>query len=144
MSSIYFKESGFLSKEGESLLTNFKSSIEMLFDTDEVQELTEAEIRILGSNLLNMVSDKVSRYLAFKKRRATQFDELTDQQFEDYLKEKYGDLWILMSLTEDELARCPVLTKAEIKKAIEEGMNDRAACMAAAPPMPIDSSKRFR
>ena len=125
MSSIYFKESGFLSKEGESLLTNFKSSIEMLFDTDEVQELTEAEIRILGSNLLNMVSDKVSRYLAFKKRRATQFDEL-------------------MSLTEDELARCPVLTKAEIKKAIEEGMNDRAACMAAAPPMPIDSSKRFR
>lgn len=120
----FFKETGFLTTEGESLLLGIQGALESLFDTEEVQDLSETEVRLLGSNIMNMVADRVSRRMAFKKQIDNQFSAMSDQEFDTYLEDKYGPRWMLMTLSEEEIARCPLLSKEKIKEAIEQGLRE--------------------
>jgi len=138
--SIYFKENGFLTPEGEMLLVTFKGAIESLFDSFEVQDMMESEIRVLGSVMTNMVGNTVSKHVSAQKQDSGRFAEMTDEQFDAYLKEKYGSLWMCAALSEEELARCPILSKTEIRGAIEEGMRDS---MPDSPMMQVDPRLRF-
>lgn len=136
----YFQEGGSLTSRGEMLLVTFKGAIESLFDTLEVQDMTEDQIRVLGSIMTDMVADKFSKRLAVKKQDTQRFADLTDEQFHEHLKEKYGFLWMCMSLSEEELARCPIILKEEIKQAIRDGIRGN---MPDSPMMQIDFHKRI-
>lgn len=127
----YFNIDGSLTPEGENLLVRFKGAIDMLFHTDELQGLTEAELGFLETHMIKMITDRFSRRFTFKQNNANEFAEWSDEQFYSYLKEKYGELWQFMSLTEEELARCPRLSEEEIFQAIEQGIKDQRAAMEA-------------
>jgi len=53
------------------------------------------------------------------------FDEMTDDQFYDFLKEKYGEQWMLVSLTQEEFDRLPRLSAEEIEDLLKQGHKDR-------------------
>ena len=115
----YFKENGQLSPEGENLLVTFKSAIEMLFDTDECQDLTATELRMLNRNMLSMLNDRFSRRFAIKAQRETQLQELNDEEFKAYLDEKYGTIWELTGLeglTEEEVRRLSPEARVELDR----------------------------
>ena len=116
----FFKETGFLSDEGEQLLLEFKTEIEVLFDNDEVSDMTVAELRMLGANMANMVADRVSKRIAFKEQLSGKFAAMSDEEFEEYLKEKYGSVWQFISLPPEELARGLVISQEKIKEILEE------------------------
>ena len=122
--SHYFNENGSLSEEGKTFLTNFRSGLEMLFDTDELRELTECELRMLQSNMIELISTKFSNRIASKIYKANKFANLTDQEFEDYLKNKYGNMYPFMSLTEEELHRVKPLSEKMILEAIQQGQKE--------------------
>jgi len=54
------------------------------------------------------------------------FDEMTDDQFEEYLKAKYGEEYLFMTLTQEEIERVMPIAEEKIEKAIEEGLKDYA------------------
>lgn len=54
------------------------------------------------------------------------FDEMTDDQFEEYLKAKYGEEYLFMTLTQEEIERVMPIAEEKIEKAIEEELKDYA------------------
>lgn len=117
----YFKETGVFTNDGESLTLEFKTAIDVLFDTEEVQDLTVSEIRLLGTNMMAMVADRVARRIAHKQQVANKLEAMSDKEFEEYLEEKYGSVWRFISLPVDELNRVPVPSQEEIKKLLKKG-----------------------
>lgn len=118
----YFKKNGFLTEEGENLLLHFKGAIDILFDTDECQDLTVSELRILQSNMLSMVNDRFSRRFAHKQQVTNKLNEMTDEKFEEYLSERYGAVWDLLGVeqfSEEEIQRVTPQLKAKIEKAMK-------------------------
>lgn len=71
------------------------------------------------------------------------FAEMSDEQFYSYLKEKYGERWVLCPLTSEELERVPSLSEEEICYALEQGQKDYAAVKAAAPSIHHQIKKIF-
>ncbi len=61
-----------------------------------------------------------------------QLSDMTDQEFYDHLITKYGMRWMLVSLTPEELERCPTISDEDIKDALEEGKKDRDAFVKGA------------
>ena len=71
-------------------------------------------------------------------------DQMTDTEFETYLKEKYGDNWFLVSLTPEEFARCPRTSPEEIKELLRQGREDRLRVEKLLHPPIIPNHIRFR
>lgn len=53
------------------------------------------------------------------------FEEMTDEQFYVYLKDKYGDKWHLISLTQEEWDRLPRIFPKQIAKLLKQGHKER-------------------
>jgi len=62
-----FKEDGFPSEAGLIVLQSMKNSIETLFDSNLVSNLSDTQVRLLGSWLSKLVGDEVLDVL---KRRS--------------------------------------------------------------------------
>lgn len=58
-----FKEDGFPNDSGLKVLQPFKNSIELLFDSNVVNNLNNNQIRLLGSWLSKLVGDEVLNVL---------------------------------------------------------------------------------
>lgn len=52
-------------------------------------------------------------------------NEMSDAEFETYLKSKYGEKWRFISLTPEEFERCPIISQEEIKERLAEGRKHR-------------------
>lgn len=115
-----FKENGFLSEEGQQVLSKVKGALEDLFSSKEVKDLSETELRTLGSNLSALVGNTISDRLQAKREVIKKFEGMDDKQFQAYLVAKYGDNWMFQSLTPDELDRCPKLQQQEIENILKE------------------------
>lgn len=139
-----YKENGLLSEGGEVVTHPVKMAVYKLLNQDEqVKQMGESELRVLGGCLQKIVGDLISERIQFKNEVAKKLAAMKDEEFENYLKEKYGDRWILVSLTEEELDRVPRLSEEQIQNALEQGRRDREA--AANAPIPyIDPGLRFR
>ena len=72
------------------------------------------------------------------------FEQMTDEQFYLYLKDKYGPRWQFASLTKEEYERVPPLTEEQIKKALEEGAIAHKAVEEAFVPPYVNPGVRFR
>src|SRR5690606_36085487 len=140
----YFKENGFLTSEGENLLNPVEKAIKSVFSQEDVKSFSESQLRILGSALAKLVGDTVSDHQQAKREVKAKFAAMTNDQFEAYLKAKYGDRWMLVSLTEEEFERLPRLSNEEIKAALEEGRKAREEFERNVPMVRIDPSLRFR
>lgn len=61
----FFKENGFLSSDGETLVSEFKTALSNMLASSEVQNMDKSQIRILNSNLNKIVGEMISNHLVF-------------------------------------------------------------------------------
>lgn len=97
-----FKEDGNLSDYGNA---TFKAALDGEVKLILGMANTEAELQIIGSLLLKRVADLISEQRAVTKQFTSKLDKMTDDQFEAYLKIKYGARWPLQTLRTEELER---------------------------------------
>lgn len=116
-----FDEKGNFSEEGKRLCIDLRYGLEQLMSSDEVKEMNENELHILGGLLAKMVGEAVSNRISFKRHLQGSLDAMSDEQFESYLKEKYGTIWNLVTLTEEEYRRCPTLSQEKIEELLKKG-----------------------
>lgn len=86
-------------------------------------ELNVAELQTLASIILNKISssfnDKILEMSKLTSETLT-FNKMTDEEFNEYLKAKYGNMWLLCSLTDAELDRCPLPSNEERAEIMEK------------------------
>lgn len=101
----WFRGNGFLTDEGERALTDFKYGLETVMSTDEVRNMTVAEVQTLQANLAKKVGDAVSNHLTRRLREAAALAEMSDGEFDAYLTDKYGKIWPHLTLSPEERVR---------------------------------------
>lgn len=136
-----FKENGMISEEGERV---FKEILDSKISVILKQAESESELRILGSLIMSRVGDAVANRVQAKQELTTKLSAMNDDQFYGYLQAKYGDKWVLVSLTPEEYARCPEPSPKEIRSALEEGRKAREAAERSTPMIRIDRNRRYR
>lgn len=56
-------------------------------------------------------------------------DEMTNEEFEEYLKDKYGPNWLCVALTDEEYDRVEPIAPEKIREALKKGVEEyRKAC----------------
>lgn len=105
MSKLY-TENGFLSEEGKML---FKELLDGKIATLLRQAKDENELRLIGSLIHKRVGDLVADAVLEKKEKIAQLQAMSDEDFENYLEDKYskhGKDWKLKAVfTSEELDR---------------------------------------
>jgi hypothetical protein len=104
-----FDGNGILNETGKNLLLDFNTALDNLMSSDEVYDMSESEIRTLGSVLAKILGDRISHRIANKVKTTSKLDKMTDEEFEKYLLDKYGSNWHFLSLSPEEYARVPTL-----------------------------------
>ena len=104
-------------------------------------------LQTLHSNMSRMVGDAVANVVQAREeieadKRNNPLWKLTDEEFHASLKEKYGEKWMLVGLTKEELNRCPRPSRKEIREALEMGAADAASIVY--PHVHINPGLRFR
>lgn len=117
----YFNKNGTLTPEGKRLILHYTGAIDILFNTEECADLSMDELKVLQTNMLAYLNDKFARRLAHKQAIIDKLNQMSDQEFEAYLKEKYGSVWPLLTLSHEEYARVPVLSQEKIEQLLKEG-----------------------
>jgi hypothetical protein len=112
-------DGGSLSEEGKRITADFQTALNDILSKTEVREMTFSEVQTLGANLHKMVGDAISDRITGRIQFANSLEQMTDAQFEAYLKVKYGSVWSRVTLTPEELARIRPLTEAHIKRAMQ-------------------------
>ena len=142
----YFTDNGFLSEEGKKLVEEFNFGLATTLMQDAVRNMSEAEISTLGCNLGKCLGDTISNLIQSKSQSKNKFIAMTDEQFEAHLKERYGERWMLVSVTKEELDRVKmmvVMSDEKIREAWDQGLKDREAALSHVSQV-IDSGLRFR
>ncbi len=148
----FFKDNGFLSEEGEQLTGDFRSALTKLFARrDDVHKMSVSELQSLGANLAKMVGDAVSKQIQVlddkarnKAALARKLADMTDEQFYAFMTAKYGDRWQLVSITDEELERCPRMSEEQMQKVMDEALAIRQAVIAGTPIVMVDPKLRFK
>jgi hypothetical protein len=112
----FFNDNGFLSEDGKRMLLEFNTAIENLMTTDEVDDMSETELRAMGSVLSKIVGDTITNRISRKLQETDKFTAMSDIEFESYLTNKYGNNWVFVSLTPEELSRVPALDLDKLRK----------------------------
>lgn len=103
----YFNKDGTLTPEGENLLIHYRGAIESLFDTEECTDLSLEETKWLQKAMLTMLNDRCAKRITHKQKLIDRLNEMSQEEFEAYLQEKYGSVWQFLTLSHEELARVP-------------------------------------
>lgn len=59
-----------------------------------------------------------------KQDLAIKLDKMTNDEFIEYMVDKYGPRWMLVTILPEELDRCPISTEEEIEEALRQGAED--------------------
>jgi hypothetical protein len=116
-----FKEDGTISFYGEKVLRPLNDSLMELIASPEIREMTPNQLLILKSYITQVVGDIISERSLAKKQIANYLLSLTDEEFETYMENKYGEHWEFEYCTPEELDRVKPISKEELEAAMEEG-----------------------
>jgi predicted house-cleaning noncanonical NTP pyrophosphatase (MazG superfamily) len=116
-----FKEDGTLSLYGKKVFEQLHYTLSEKIASPEVRALTHNQLLILKSHLSQLVGDLISEIALDKKQSASYLSSLTDEEFEAYMKNKYGEHWEFEACTPEELDRVKPISKEELEAAMEEG-----------------------
>jgi hypothetical protein len=121
---------GNLTELGEKFLLEFNMALEHVLTSDEVCDMSESEIRTLGSVLSAKIGQAVTKRVSRRLQEAGVFNAMSDAEFENHLREKYGSNWAFVTLTPEEFARLPavdldaaILAARDVGTAIIQYMN---------------------
>lgn len=140
----FFKDNSYLSDEGKQILKPLSEALEKVFGTQDIKDMSVQEMNVLGSNMAKMVGDFVFEKTRAKNDLTRKFNEMNDPQFEAYLKAKYGEMWMLTSLTTEELDRLPHIPKETLDRAMAEGHKIYEDAMRNQSGVRIDPNLRFK
>jgi len=112
------------SPEGEKLFGPLKQALSDLFNSEEVKGMSNTQKHIIGSIMSNMVGNHVSDSIREHDELINMYNAMSDEVFEVYLKEKYGEGWLFKTLTPEEFDRSRPIAKANVAK-IMEGVRER-------------------
>lgn len=138
------QQNGFLTEEGRKLLEPVTDALQKVLYSSELRGATDEQIRLLGSIAMAQVADSVSQKVQRKVNIENSLKAMTDNEFEMYLKQKYGDKWNTTSLTPEEFERCPVPSVESIKTVLEEGRKARQDAERNTPYLNIDYNRRYK
>jgi len=121
-------ESGFLTPLGKKWIDDkvLPNIIEILNDME-----TENQMQIVGGVLSKQIGDTIADKLLERAQRRQFLVDMSDEEFETHLKNKYGDNYTAITLTKEELER--VFKIEKIKKALEEGLKAREEALKVVP-----------
>lgn len=139
MSKLY-KENGDISPYGDDTFSTYLDKEVKVLLNDAT---SENELRLIGSLIQKRVGDIVSNAIQ-TKNKVNPFKSLSDEQFRDYLKGKYGDRYSFVSLTPDEYDRVPRISEEKIRAALEQGRKEREAFEEAQPMISPGKGLRFK
>src|SRR5574338_899647 len=116
-----FDGNGFLSEEGKKTFEKVQETLSETI-TDVCRDMSESEMLTVQATLAKMVGDTMSWHMQSKRDLKNRFAAMSNEQFEAYLKSKYGARWHLVSLTKEELDRVPRLTRDQVTEALSQGI----------------------
>lgn len=100
-----FTETCGLNDEGKLVAAPLCKALKDIFETNEVKDMSSSEIRAFGATLSKIVGDTISNKLQEKLDKNIEVFKMTDGQFIDHLKSKYGPHYMLRTVTEEEYNR---------------------------------------
>jgi len=109
--SNWFKGNGFLSEEGERALIDFSYGLDSVVSTDDVRNMTVAEVQTLQANMAKKVGEAFSNHLARRMREANILNSMSDKEVNKFLTEKYGAIWPELTLSPEEHIRVHSIKK---------------------------------
>ena len=112
---------GVITPEGKRLMIDLLYGLDQVMTSDEVSAMSEGELRVLGTYLAKVMAEAISAKISKKLQLQSSFDAMSDEEFEAYLKEKYGSVWNLVTLTKEEYQRVPVLSQEKIEELLRKG-----------------------
>jgi hypothetical protein len=96
---------GFLTPSGQQLVAAAKAELEKV-----IKELSSGPQKIdmptIYAILNKLVADTILEQTVTKQKTSS-FDTMSDEEFYDYLENKYGFRWFLVSLSPEEFKRLP-------------------------------------
>lgn len=107
--SQYFTKGGKLTEKGKRFIIHYQGAVDRLFDTEECIDLSIDELQVLQANMLELLNGKFAKRLAYKQMVIDELNKMSDQEFIEYLQEKYGSVWEVLVWSPEELARVPAL-----------------------------------
>lgn len=130
MKNKLFTGAGFLTEEGRLYFENFQNAINAVFDDlNKDEELTEEDVRLIGCVLAKLSGDKTSERLVSlneKNKIKNIFWAMSDEEFEQNIKNKYGPQWHNTSLTPEESERYEPIIKKQVDTILKQIEEDRA------------------
>ena len=101
-----FGENGALTPQGKQNFSMFmKIFQEICFSKDDLLDMSESELRHVGGSLHKLVGDFISEASSFKQEEKDKYKNMSNKDFSEKMKEKYGKYWALKSLEYSELQR---------------------------------------
>ena len=122
-----FKDNGLLTEKGKEVLAPVQKALDAVLQHDDISRMSDIELQVIGAALAKMVGDTISWKRQAKRDMTNKLFAMTDEQFDAYMRDKYNGDWLLVSLTEEELARCPQPSAEERKASLKEAIKDRDA-----------------
>lgn len=100
-----FKDDSSLTEDGKRVFLDFNTSLAEVMRADEVHDMSESELLILGTHMHKTIGDLIAKRITQKRLLAAEVDKMNDYEFEAYLRSRYGDTWHIHSLEPEEMQR---------------------------------------
>ncbi len=113
-------DAGFLNEAGKKATNNFKNVVKDLLNSNEVKNLSPMELKIFGGTLIKIIGDLICDKTSKEEIKENKFSSMTNEEFDFYLKNKYGSGWQFVVLEEDELKRLPPINQKEFFLKLKE------------------------
>lgn len=128
MKEILFKEDGSLTEAGQKLITKYTDEMNYIFQSLIFEGATEQEIALMGTTLIKNLKEVASNCQSIARQKRIRKEKqvannpifsLTDEEFTQHLKDKYGSKLFFTSLTDDEYERYTPIADAAFKRYLE-------------------------
>lgn len=108
----------------EPFINEYKELVDKIINHPDITYMSSDELDMYSEKILRILFSKIKAKMTEKQNLEIMLDKMSNEEFEQYLKDKYGPHWMLVTLLPEELDRCPVITDEEIKEALRQGAED--------------------
>jgi hypothetical protein len=117
-----------LTPDGKRVFVEFDTALHNIMHCDQVNDMTESELLLLGTHMHKIIGEAITKKISQKKQLQHRLAAMTDQQFQDYLKDKYGEMWFITSLEPEECERVPLQDYDKMLEEIETAITNFTNC----------------
>lgn len=114
-----FKDNLELTEDGKQFLKPLTDVLNQIFQIANTNGFNSTQKQILASKISNIVGTEVFKSVQDHIDLVRKLSNMSDDDFEIYLKTKYGDKWILITLLPEEFDRYTPIADAKGDKIIK-------------------------